>query len=129
MGNMAPVLVTPYRRRSIARTSGAAMSAEDEDRSANGPSASVGLAGRIMRSKIRDRSGWIRPDCGGACELPIRTQGRIFLVGAELLAEAEGNAAEAEKQMALAAGPYRMDHFMGKIAQLHCRLRGWKPAE
>jgi lipoprotein NlpI len=46
-----------------------------------------------------------------------------------LLAEAEGNAAEAEKQMALAAGPYRMDHFMGKIAQLHCRLRGWKPAE
>jgi len=46
-----------------------------------------------------------------------------------LLAEAEGNAAEAEKQMALAAGRYRMDHFMGKIAQLHCRLRGWKPAE
>jgi hypothetical protein len=31
--------------------------------------------------------------------------------------------------MTLAAGKYRMDHFMGKIAQLHCRLRGWKPAE
>jgi hypothetical protein len=31
-----------------------------------------------MRSKIRDRSGWIRPDCGGACELPIRTQGGFF---------------------------------------------------
>ena len=46
-----------------------------------------------------------------------------------LLAEAEGDAAEAEKQMTLAAGKYRMDHFMGKIAQLHCRLRGWKPAE
>ena len=55
----------------------------EEDRSANGPSASVGLAGRIMRSKIRDRSGWMRPDCGGACELPIRTQGRIFLVNAD----------------------------------------------
>lgn len=46
-----------------------------------------------------------------------------------LLAEAEGDAAEAEKQMTLAAGKYRMDHFMGKIAQLHCRLRGWKPVE
>ena len=43
-----------------------------------------------------------------------------------LLAEAEGNAAEAERQMTLAAGRYRMDHFMGKIAQLHCQLRGWK---
>ena len=43
-----------------------------------------------------------------------------------LLAEAEGNAAEAERQMTLAAGTYRMDHFMGKIAQLHCQLRGWK---
>jgi lipoprotein NlpI len=46
-----------------------------------------------------------------------------------LLAEAQGNAAEAEKEMALAAGRYRMDHFMGKIARLHCQLRGWKPAE
>lgn len=46
-----------------------------------------------------------------------------------LLAEAEGNDAAAARHMALAAGRYRMDHFMGKIAQLHCRLRGWKPAE
>lgn len=43
-----------------------------------------------------------------------------------LLAEAEGDAAEAERHMSLAAGRYRMDHFMGKIAVLHCRLRGWK---
>jgi len=33
-------------------------------------------------SNIRDRSGWIRPDRGGACELPIHAQGRIFLLGA-----------------------------------------------
>lgn len=46
-----------------------------------------------------------------------------------LLAEAEGDEAAAARHMALAAGRYRMDHFMGKIAQLHCRLRGWKPAE
>ena len=55
-----------------------------------------------------------------------RCYGHLYL---GLLAEAEGDAAEAEKQMTLAAGKYRMDHFMGKIAQLHCRLRGWKPAE
>ena len=32
-----------------------------KNRSANGTSASVGRAGRIMRSNIRDRSGWMRP--------------------------------------------------------------------
>jgi hypothetical protein len=36
---------------------------------------------RIMRSNSRDRSGWMWPDCGGAEELPIHAQGRIFLVG------------------------------------------------
>jgi hypothetical protein len=25
----------------------------------------------------------------------------------------------------LAAGRYSMDHFMGKVAQLHAQLRGW----
>ena len=24
-----------------------------------------------------------------------------------------------------AAGPFAMDHFMGRVLQLHCRLRGW----
>ena len=52
-----------------------------KDRSANGTSASVGRAGRIMRSNSRDWSGWMRPDRGGAEELPIHAQGRIFLVG------------------------------------------------
>jgi hypothetical protein len=29
-----------------------------------------------------------------------------------------------------AAGPFSMDHFMGRIARLHARLRGWAlPAE
>jgi len=27
--------------------------------------------------------------------------------------------------MVLAAGKYSMDHFMGAIARLHARLRGW----
>lgn len=42
-----------------------------------------------------------------------------------LLAEAEGKPSEAERHMTLAAGKYSMDHFMGKIAKLHCELRGW----
>ena len=37
-----------------------------KDRSANGTSASVGRAGRIMRSNRRSWSGWMRPDRGGA---------------------------------------------------------------
>lgn len=52
-----------------------------------------------------------------------RCYGHLYL---GLLAEAEGDAKAAEEQMTLAAGKYRMDHFMGKIAQLHCTLRGWK---
>lgn len=43
-----------------------------------------------------------------------------------LLAEAEGDADEAQRHMVLAAGTYGMDHFMGKIARLHCELRGWE---
>ncbi len=42
-----------------------------------------------------------------------------------LLAEAESDAAAAKRHMVAAAETFRMDHFMGKIAQLHCRLRGW----
>jgi hypothetical protein len=52
-----------------------------KDRSANGTSASVGLAGRIMRSNRRSWSGRVRPDRGGTEELPIHAQGRIFPVG------------------------------------------------
>jgi hypothetical protein len=52
-----------------------------KDRSANGTSASVGRAGRIMRSNRRSWLGRMRPDRGGAAELPIHAQGRICLVG------------------------------------------------
>ena len=54
-----------------------------KDRSANGTSASVGLVGRIMRSNRRSWLGGMRPDRGGAAELPIHAQGRICLVGAD----------------------------------------------
>jgi len=55
----------------------------DKDRSANGTSASVGLAGRSTRSNRRSWLGRMRPDRGGAAELPIHAQGRICLVGAD----------------------------------------------
>ena len=42
-----------------------------------------------------------------------------------LHAEAIGDAAAARDHMRQAAGPFSMDHFMGRIAQVHCRLRGW----
>jgi lipoprotein NlpI len=42
-----------------------------------------------------------------------------------LHAEACGRDDDAKRHMLLAAGPYAMDHFMGRIAQFHVRLRGW----
>ena len=42
-----------------------------------------------------------------------------------LHAEALGQADRAREHMVLAAGKYSMDHFMGAIARLHARLRGW----
>ena len=49
-----------------------------KDGSANGTSTSVGRAGRIMRSNRQSWSGLMRPDRGGAEELPVHAQGRIF---------------------------------------------------
>jgi len=54
----------------------------ERDRSADGTSASDGRAGRITRSYRRSWSGRMRPDRGGAAELPIHAQGRIFPLGA-----------------------------------------------
>ena len=42
-----------------------------------------------------------------------------------LFYEATGDAALAKKHMRLAAVDYRMDHYMGKVAQVHVKLRGW----
>lgn len=42
-----------------------------------------------------------------------------------LFFEASGDAAKAREHMMQAAGPFSMNHFMGKVAVVHCRLRGW----
>ncbi len=39
--------------------------------------------------------------------------------------EALGDAAKAEEHMLKAAKDYRMDHYMGKCAQVHVKVRGW----
>ena len=46
-----------------------------------------------------------------------------------LFAEATGDAEAAKRHIALAAGRYKMDHYMGHVAQVHATLRGWEPAE
>ena len=43
-----------------------------------------------------------------------------------LHAESTGDMETAKKHMVLAAGRHSMDHFMGKTAQLHAKLRGWE---
>ena len=45
-----------------------------------------------------------------------------------LYSEAIGDAEKAKQHMLLAADRYSMDHYMGRGAQVHCRLRGWMPA-
>jgi lipoprotein NlpI len=43
-----------------------------------------------------------------------------------LFYEATGDAALARTHMRHAAITYRMDHYMGKVAQVHVKLRGWQ---
>jgi lipoprotein NlpI len=42
--------------------------------------------------------------------------------------EARGEPAAAERHLLLAAGPYAMEHYMGRVARLHVQLRGWDQA-
>ena len=39
--------------------------------------------------------------------------------------EAIGDDAKAKEHMVKAATDFKMDHYMGKVAQVHCMLRGW----
>lgn len=45
-----------------------------------------------------------------------------------LYEESLGNVDKAKAHMIKAATDYRMDHYMGKVAQLHVKLRGWESA-
>jgi hypothetical protein len=39
-----------------------------------------------------------------------------------------GPAVAAPAPTLAAAGPFSMNHYMGKVAQVHARLRGWQAA-
>ena len=39
--------------------------------------------------------------------------------------EAAGDVEKARQHITQAAGPFRMDHFMGRVAVMHAKLRGW----
>ncbi|MBM4023278.1 MAG: hypothetical protein FJ284_13780 [Planctomycetes bacterium] len=43
-----------------------------------------------------------------------------------LHAEVAGNPDQARRHITAAAGPYRMEHYMGRVAVVHARLRGWE---
>jgi hypothetical protein len=45
-----------------------------------------------------------------------------------LYTEATGDAKKAREHITKAAGPFRMDHSMGKVAVMHATLRGWEKA-
>jgi lipoprotein NlpI len=40
--------------------------------------------------------------------------------------ETVGDVAKAKEHMAKAAGPYQMPHYMGEVARVHQKLRGWE---
>ncbi len=42
-----------------------------------------------------------------------------------LFAEANGDHKDAKYHILRAAGPYSMDHYMGRVAKVHARVRGW----
>jgi lipoprotein NlpI len=42
-----------------------------------------------------------------------------------LFCEAQEDAQRAREHITQAAGPFRMDHYMGKVAVMHAKLRGW----
>lgn len=43
--------------------------------------------------------------------------------------EATGEKEKSARHIALSAGRYRMDHYMGRVAQVHAKLRGIDPVE
>ena len=43
--------------------------------------------------------------------------------------EAAGDPAKAREHITQAAGPFRMDHYMGKVPVMHAKLRGWPVEE
>jgi lipoprotein NlpI len=46
-----------------------------------------------------------------------------------LFHEAAGTTEKARQHITQAAGPFKMDHYMGRVAVMHAKLRGWSDAK
>jgi lipoprotein NlpI len=93
----------------------------------------VGEDRRVPMKQVRDLcSGRATPDdLVAAAEKSPEESRRNDLCFAHLYAglyyDAIGDEDRAKKHMLLAAGPFSMDHYMGRVARVHLAVRGWKP--
>jgi hypothetical protein len=93
----------------------------------------VGEDRRVPMKQVRDLcAGRATPDdLVAAAEQSPDDSRRNDLCFAHLYAglyyDAIGNEDRAKKHMLLAAGPFSMDHYMGRVARVHLAVRGWKP--
>lgn len=93
----------------------------------------VGEDPRVPMKQVRDLcAGTATPeDVIAAAEASPERNRRNDLCFAHLYVglyhDALGDAEKARRHMLLAAGPFSMDHYMGRVAQVHLAVRGWKP--
>lgn len=93
----------------------------------------VGEDRRVPMRQVRDLcAGTAKPDdvIAAAQASPERNR-RNDLCFAHLYVglyhDAVGDEEQAKRHMLLAAGPFSMDHYMGRVARVHLAVRGWKP--
>lgn len=93
----------------------------------------VGEDGRVPMRQIHDLcAGRATPeDVVRAAEASPERSRRNDLCFAHLYVglyfDAIGDEERAKRHMLLAAGPFSMDHYMGRVAQVHLAVRGWMP--
>jgi lipoprotein NlpI len=93
----------------------------------------VGEDPRVPMKQVRDLcAGTATPeDVIAAAEASPERNRRNDLCFAHLYVglyhDAIGDAEQAKRHILLAAGPFSMDHYMGRVAQVHLAVRGWKP--
>lgn len=93
----------------------------------------VGEDHRVPMKQVRDLcAGTATPEdvVAAAAASPERSR-RNDLCFAHLYVglyhDALGDGEQAKRHMLLAAGPFSMDHYMGRVAHVHVAIRGWKP--
>jgi len=82
-----------------------------------------GTAGQVLKAA---RGGW-----NGSGKVPERIRNQLCYAHLYLALyfEALGDEKKMKEHILLASGKFRMNHYMGKVAQLHARMRGLKVGE